>query len=236
MPTQVTPSSSEIQLPAIPNQHLISKYNESSWDTVDNRTLDHTMFHMGVVMSFRRGQEIFGDDEPADRVYKVLTGTVCTHKILSDGRRQVNAFYLTNECFGLEKTNRHSYAAEALSDTKILIVKRAALMALACRDANLAMELLALTACELARVQDRVVLLAKTAEERVVGFLLELAKRSTENSIELPMLRRDIADYLGMTIETVSRTLKSLKEHAAIEVSARRVVLRNRSKLCRIND
>lgn len=236
MSMQATASGNAVHLSAIRRQSQISKYDQSSWDIADGRALDRAMLHLGVVMSFRRSQEVFCDDEPADRVYKVLAGTVCTCKILSDGRRQINAFYLTNECFGLECADRHSYAAEALSDAKILVVKRVALMAIAGRDAVVARQLLVLTARELARVQNRVLLLAKTAEERVVGFLLELANRSAKNSIELPMLRRDIGDYLGLTIETVSRTLKSLKDHAAIEVSARRVVLRNRSRLSRIND
>ena len=194
------------------------------------------MLRAGVVISFRRCEEIFGDGEPADHVYKVLAGTVCTYKVFRDGRRNINAFHLAGVYFALEHADRHSHAAEAISDAQILVVKRAALMALAGRDAAVARQLLKLTACELASVQDRVSLLAKTAEERVTGFLLEMATRSTGNSIALPMSRQDIADYLGLTIETVSRTLKSLKDHAVIEVSTRQVVLRNRSTLSRIND
>jgi CRP-like cAMP-binding protein len=85
-------------------------------------------------------------------------------------------------------------------------------------------------------VQDRVLLLVKSAQERVAGFLLEMAERAGGNTVELPMSRQDIGDYLGLTIETVSRTLTALESAAAIEVPmSRRIVLRNRSALSRLN-
>jgi CRP/FNR family nitrogen fixation transcriptional regulator len=119
----------------------------------------------------------------------------------------------------------------------VLVVKRSALDALAGRDASVARELFALTARELRRVQDRILLLIKSAQERVAGFLLEMAKRAAGgNAIDLPMSRQDIADYLGLTIETVSRTLTSLETAATIDVpTSRRIVLRDRSALSRMN-
>ncbi|MEI9806270.1 MAG: helix-turn-helix domain-containing protein [Pseudolabrys sp.] len=108
---------------------------------------------------------------------------------------------------------------------------------LAAREAGVARQLWAMTANELKRVQDHIMLLVKTAQERVAGFLLEMARRSpTGNEIELPMSRQDIADYLGLTIETVSRTLTQLENSAAIAVpTSRRIVLRNRAALTRMN-
>jgi CRP/FNR family nitrogen fixation transcriptional regulator len=201
-----------------------------------HNSLVQAMQRAGIVVSHARCTEIFGDDEPADHLYKVIRGAVCTYKILSDGRRQISEFYLPGECFGLEYAGTHSHSAEAITDAKTLVIKKTALMKLADRDATIVQQLLDLTAVELARVQDRVLLLAKTAEERVVGFLLDMAKRLPGgNSIELPMLRQDIADYLGLTIETVSRTLKSLKDNATIEVSTRHVVLRDWPALSRLN-
>jgi len=172
--------------------------------------------------------EIFGENEPADYLYKVVGGSVRTYKILSDGRRQVGGFYLPGDIFGLEFADEHTLSAEAITGCKLLVVKRSALNALAGRDASVARQLFALTGHELRRVQDRILLLIKCARERVASFLLEMAERASGNIIELPMSRQDIADYLGLSLETVSRTLTSLETAAAIEVStSRRIVLKD---------
>ena len=198
--------------------------------------LSQSMQLMGATMAYPRNSEIFGENEPADYLYKVVSGSVRTYKILSDGRRQVGGFYLPGDIFGLEFADDHTLSAEAISDTKVLVVKRSTLSALASRDASVAQQLFALTGRELGRVQDRILLLIKNAQERVASFLLEMAERASGNAIELPMSRQDIADYLGLTIETVSRTLTSLEGAAAIEVStSRHIVLRNRSALSRMN-
>ena len=200
------------------------------------RDLLATILHLiGAVVSYRRNTELFGENEPADYLYKVVSGGVRTYKILSDGRRQISAFYLPRDMFGLEFAGEYSCSAEAISDAKVLVVNRKTLTALAGRDAEIARELFVLTAHELQRVHKRVLLLVKTAQERVASFV-EMAERgSAGNAIELPMSRQDIADYLGLTIETVSRTLTSLETCAAIEVSSRRIVLRNLSALNRMN-
>jgi CRP-like cAMP-binding protein len=191
----------------------------------------------GVPNTYARNAEICGENEPAEYLYKVLSGTVRTSKILADGRRQIGAFYLPGDIFGLESGERHGFSAEAVTESRILVIKRSALMALATRDNEVARQLWTLTGCELNRVQSHVLALVKTAEERVVGFLLEMASRAAAgNRIELPMSRQDIADYLGLTIETVSRTLSHLESRAAIELpSSRCVVLRNRAALGRLN-
>ena len=200
-------------------------------------SLTQSMQSMGATMLFARNSEIFGENEPADYVYCVVSGSVRTYKILNDGRRQVGGFYLSGDIFGLEFVDAHTFSAEAIADSKVLVVKRSALTALAGRDAAIARELFALTGRELRRVQVRVMLLVKSAQERVASFLLEMAERACDkNIVELPMSRQDIADYLGLTIETVSRTLTGLESAAAIEVPAsRRIVLRNRSILNRLN-
>ena len=200
-------------------------------------SLDEGLPLMGATMSYPRNTEIFGENEPADYVYKVVSGSVRTYNILSDGRRQIGGFYMPGDIFGIEFDGEHTSAAEAITDVKVLVVKRSALDALAGRDASVARELFALTARELRRAQDRILLLVKSAQERVAGFLLEMAQRASGgNAIDLPMSRQDIADYLGLTIETVSRTLTSLETAATIEVpTSRRIVLRNRSALTRMN-
>ena len=192
---------------------------------------------MGAPMSFARNAEIYGEGEPADYLYKVVSGTVRTYKVLSDGRRQIGAFYMAGDVFGLEMGDEHTFSAEAITEARVLVVKRSALVALAERDSDVARQLWTLTGRELSRVQDHIMLLIKTAQERVAGFLLEMADRAShERAVELPMSRQDIADYLGLTIETVSRTLTTLENAAAIELpSSRRIVLRNRSALNRLS-
>lgn len=197
----------------------------------------NTIELMGAPMPFSRNAEIYGENEPAEYLYKVLSGTVRTYKVLNDGRRQIGFFYLPGDVFGLEVGDKHSFSAEAIADCKVLVIKRSSVIALAARQSDVARQLWEMTATELRRVQDHIMLLIKTAQERVAGFLLEMAARvpgSTE--IELPMSRQDIADYLGLTIETVSRTLTQLENSAAIAVpTSRRIVLRNRAALSRMN-
>ena len=124
-------------------------------DTVKADSLSQSMHLMGATMAFPRNTEIFGESEPADYLYKVVSGSVRTYKILSDGRRQVGGFYLPGDIFGLEFADAHTLSAEAITDCKVLVVKRSALNALAGRDASVAQQLLALTGRELRRVQDR---------------------------------------------------------------------------------
>jgi CRP/FNR family nitrogen fixation transcriptional regulator len=193
---------------------------------------------MGACMSFGANAEIYGENEPAEYLYKVVSGTVRTYKVLVDGRRQIGAFHLPGDIFGLETGEVHTFSAEAITECKIIVIKRSTVMALAARDNNdVARQMWGLTARELRRLQEHSLVLIKSAEERVAGFLLEMADRvPSGGAVELPMSRQDIADYLGLTIETVSRTLKHLEDAAAIEVpKRRRILLRNRSALRRLN-
>jgi CRP-like cAMP-binding protein len=192
---------------------------------------------MGAPMPFARNTEIYGENEPAEYLYKVVSGSVRTYKVLNDGRRQIGAFYLAGDVFGLEVGEEHTFSAEAIVDSKVLVIKRSMVVGLAARQTDVAHQLWTMTAGELLRVQDHILLLIKTAQERVAGFLLEMAARGTAgNEIDLPMSRQDIADYLGLTIETVSRTLTQLENSATISVpTSRRIVLRNRAALNRLN-
>jgi CRP-like cAMP-binding protein len=192
---------------------------------------------MGAIMPYGRDVEICGEGEPADYVYKVVTGVVRTYKMLLDGRRQIGSFYLPGDVFGFETGDSHSFSAEAISDAQILVVDRKALLALAARDSEVAREVWSIMGQELRRVQDHILVLIKTAKERVVSFLLEMAQRhASGNNIVLPMSRQDIADYLGITIETVSRSLTELESSGSIKLtSARHIVLCNRRVLGQLN-
>jgi len=130
---------------------------------------------------------------------------VRTYKVLMDGRRQIGAFHAPGDVFGFESGEEHTFSAEAITDCKIAVIKRTALMAIAERDNEVARYMLTLTTRELQRAQAHMLLLVKSAQERVATFLLEMAERvSTRGTVELSMSRQDIADYLGLTIETVS--------------------------------
>jgi len=207
------------------------------WNGNDS-TIADSIGLMGARMSYARNVEIYGEGEPAEYLYKVISGAVRITKLLDDGRRQVTAFHLPGEIFGLELGDEHRFSAEAITDSSILVVKRSTVLALAGRDGEVARQLWTLTADALQRVQDHMLVLGcMNAKERVASFLLQLAKRiSGGDELELPMSRQDIADYLGLTIETVSRTMTQLENDAAIGLpTSRRIVLRNRAALGRLN-
>jgi len=196
-------------------------------------SLGDTIATMGAPMGFRRNEEIYGEGETAEFLYKVASGTVRTYKVLDDGRRQIGAFYVAGDVFGLEDGETHGFSAEAVTEAKVHLVKRSSLIALASRDTEVARQLWTITTRELQRAQNHFLALIKTAEERVASFLLDMAARLTrENQFDLTMSRQDIADYLGLTIETVSRTMTQLESSGAIALpTSRRVVLRNRAAL-----
>jgi CRP/FNR family transcriptional regulator, nitrogen fixation regulation protein len=189
---------------------------------------------IGIVRSYPRKSQIVREDDPADRVYEVVSGTVCACKMLREGRRQIAGFYFAGDIFGLESVKQHIVAAQAITNAKVRIFKKRALTALASSSLEVADRLLALTTRELARKQDHLLmLLSTTAEERIICFLIDMVQRASprdDDLIALPMSRRDIADYLSLTIETVSRTLWDLERRGAIKIKGyRSVVLRNQS-------
>ena len=225
---------------AIAPKAFVPPLSSGKWgEEVDARRPVDVLGALGVVTSYDRNAEIYGEDEAAEHVYVMLTGAVRICKLLGDGRRQIEAFCLPGDVFGWEATQRHRFSAEAVSDCKVVRIKRSILFARAADDAELAHALWALTAAQLHRAQDHLLVLGrKNAQERVASFLLDLAGRSEAdaNEVILPMSRQDIADYLGLTIETVSRALTHLEEKAAIALpSSRRVVLRDRNALRQLN-
>jgi len=181
---------------------------------------------MSAPTSYGRNEPIFFEGDPADSIYKVESGCVRTYNTLDSGPRQLVSLYLAGDFFGLEGGDHHVVSAETTTASKIHVIKRRALMA---RKDNAAMirNLLDLTAKDLRRAQRHNLLLLKGAQERVIGFLLDMQERGHgQNEIALHMTRRDIADYLGLTIETVSRTLSRLESESAISLpSPWRVVL-----------
>jgi CRP/FNR family transcriptional regulator, nitrogen fixation regulation protein len=189
---------------------------------------------------YNRGSEIFGEAEPAEYVYQVVEGAVRSYKLLSDGRRQINAFHLVGDIFGLENSGTHRFTAEAIVETTVRLVKRVSLAHVAEQDVTVARDLLNMTASNLRHAEDHMLLLGrKTSLERVAAFLLEMDSRLTAAGImALPMCRRDIADYLGLTLETVSRALSVLHDKGVLGFlgqTQRQIVLLDRPKLAELD-
>ncbi|WP_025035458.1 helix-turn-helix domain-containing protein [Bradyrhizobium sp. DOA9] len=190
--------------------------------------------------SYRKGSEIYGEKEPAEYVYQVKSGAVRSYKLLSDGRRQIGAFHLVGDIFGLENGGEHRFTTEAIVDTTVRLIKRQSLENVAESDAMVARNLLSMTTSNLQHAEDHMLLLGrKTSLERVAAFLLEMDKRLTAAGVmALPMSRRDIADYLGLTLETVSRALSRLHELGVIGFlgnTQRQIVLLDRQQLASLD-
>jgi CRP/FNR family nitrogen fixation transcriptional regulator len=165
---------------------------------------------------------------------------VRSYKLLSDGRRQIGAFHLVGDIFGLENSETHRFTAEAIVDTRLRLLKRRSLESVAEHDALVANNLLILTTSNLQHAEDHMLLLGrKTALERVAAFLLEMDRRLTPTDIiALPMCRRDIADYLGLTLETVSRALSNLHGRGILGFlgpSQRQIMLLDRPRLASLD-
>jgi len=172
---------------------------------------------IGVLMTFDPEEEIYAQGEDTDFVYRVQSGAVRAPRLLSDGRRQVGGFYYRGDLFGLETGPVHRASAEALTKTRVLAVRRSMLRHRGQIGERLERMLWRATGEELSQVRDHMLLLArKNAVERVAGFLDDISQRLGGALIELPMPRQDIADYLGLTIETVSRMLTQLQAESVV--------------------
>lgn len=181
----------------------------------------------GPVRSYAKDEEIFSEGDRAAYFYKVVSGAVRTSKLLTDGRRQIDAFHLAGDIFGIETGNEYRFSAEAVGEAVVIAYRRCSLETLAANDSRFAQQFVrAMMRC-LERAQDHMLLLGrKTALEKIATFLLDMAERTSGNgAIDLPMSRADIADHLGLTIETVSRSLTQLEREAVIKLPATRHIL-----------
>lgn len=177
---------------------------------------------LGARVSFAREAEIYAQDDAAEMLYRIVRGVVRTARVTVDGRRQVGDFYYAGDLFGLEVGPDHRFAAEALTDCEVVVVRRSAVRAFA-GDAELDRAILEATRQEMERLQEHVVMLGrKSARERVASFLMSIAQGREEAHVDLPMGRQDMADYLGLTIETVSRMLTQLQGDNIVEFPSTR--------------
>ena len=159
------------------------------------------------------GSEIYAQGELADSLYQIDFGCVRVYRLLADGRRQISAFHLSGEIFGFESGNTHHFFAEAIGATGVRVLRPGPGM-------EISQAILPLALQGLVRAQEHLLVLGRqNAAERVAAFLLDMADRQGGlECFDLPMSRSDIGDYLGLTIETVSRVFSKLKEKGIIRL------------------
>lgn len=170
------------------------------------------------------GQAVVEEGEPAGHFFNVTVGALRLYKLLADGRRAVTGFLFPGDFLGLPFQPTHIATAEAMGPAALCRFPRPKVEALFAEIPSLERRLLNQATQDLARAQDQMLLLGrKTAAERVATFIAMLARRQRhrhlpENPVLLPMTRTDIADYLGLTTETVSRTLTTLRKDGVLAI------------------
>lgn len=172
-------------------------------------------------LTFRPGGQIYAQGDATDLIYCVVRGSVRSSHLQADGRRQVVAFYYEGDVFGVAVEDAHRFTAEALADCEVLALRRRG----SAEGANSRVDPMvwAATTSELRRAHSHMLLLGRaTACEKVARFLLDIADRFRGEFVLLPMSRQDMADYLGLTIETISRMLGRLQADGVIELSGSR--------------
>jgi CRP/FNR family nitrogen fixation transcriptional regulator len=192
----------------------------------------------GMAMHFAADHQIYGEGDEARCFYKVVSGVVRTCRFLSDGRRQIDAFHREGDVFGFEATADHRMAAEAVTDCSVIAYRRRGLETIVSQDDRLSRWFFSHAMTSMASAREHSLLLGRaSAAQKIGAFLEETAQRAGSGGvIELVMSRQDIADYLGLTIETVSRTLSQLDRDGVIGLpSARRVVVKERRALRALN-
>jgi CRP/FNR family transcriptional regulator len=184
------------------------------------------------------GAHVINEGDEAVSVFNVASGSVKLYKLLPDGRCQITGFLLPGDFCGIATDGTYAYSAEALEPSEICSMPRRKLDAVFARHPELERRLLAIVSHELSVAQDQMLLLGrKTAAERLAAFLLRQSGRNDRigwpaNPVHLPMSRADIADFLGLTIETVSRTFTKLKDEGIIQLPSKTVVeLTDRGRL-----
>jgi CRP-like cAMP-binding protein len=187
---------------------------------------------IGTVCHFSRNKTIFSDGDRADYSYKVLTGAVRLVKLMIDGRRHVAGFQLAGDLFGIEWSGEYMLTAEAVGDVTLVRYARAHLERLSEERADVRKQLTERLRNDLCAAHRHLIQLGcQSAKERVASFLSSMAERAeidNGEAVEMPMGRQDIADYLGLTIETVCRTLSDLKEARVIAIPNRhQIVVQN---------
>jgi CRP/FNR family transcriptional regulator, anaerobic regulatory protein len=189
--------------------------------------------HLGRHVHFDSCQTVFAQEELTTSFYNLLEGVMRLYKLLPDGRRQIVGFALPGDFLGMTASTRHSFSADAIGEVAICRFSRAAFARFIEDKPHLLRRINELAVRELSQAQDHMVLLGRrSAEEKVATFLLGWRDRlgqfsSPEKTVPLPMSRQDIADFLGLTIETVSRTFTKLERDGVIDIMPGSVCLKD---------
>jgi len=228
-------------------QGTIQRGGQSRSETVARRTLPSPTLNpaprdaldlleqFGTTVTVHHDREIHAEGDPADYCYRILSGCVRTVKLMEDGRRQIGEFLVAGDMFGFDTLGTYVFAAEAVSDVVLRRFPRRMVDALAESNLGLTRRLRDMTVVSLQTAHSRLLLLGrKTASERIASFLLEMAERLPgrhAHVVDLPMGRMDVADHLGLTIETVCRILALLRREGMIGIERGRITIRDEAAL-----
>ena len=172
---------------------------------------------VGAVIALRRDEPLFRPADMAEFYFKVLKGAVRSCRVLADGRRHVGEFFFDGDFIGLDAAESYAFAAEAIVDSTLIRYSRRKVEALAAAEPRIGQSIVEIMRAGLAAARERMLLLGHmTAMERIASFLLELSERHNDGRVRLPMTRTDIGDYLGLTMETVSRAFSQLRSDGII--------------------
>lgn len=180
--------------------------------------------HLGRRVHFAAGETVFSEEDITSSFYNVLDGVMRLYKLLPDGRRQIVGFALPGDFLGMNMSGRHNFSADAIGAVTVCQFAKVPFGRFIEDRPHLLKRINELAVRELSQARDHMVLLGRrSADEKVATFLLAWRERllsfnEPSDTVPLPMSRQDIADYLGLTIETVSRTFTKLERHGAIEI------------------
>ena len=192
--------------------------------------------HLGRQVHFGAGETVFAQEQMTTSFYNLVDGVMRLYKLLPDGRRQIIGFALPGDFLGLAASSRHNFSADAIGSVELCQFSRSGFARFSEDKPDLLRRINELAVRELSQAQDHIVLLGRrSAEEKVATFLIGWRDRlsklgSPSATVPLPMSRLDIADYLGLSIETVSRTFTKLEREGVLDIMPGGVRLRDPSR------
>ena len=192
---------------------------------------------IGTEVAFAKNGQFYCEGEPSTYLYKIVTGVARSYRMTAEGRRHIVAFYVHGDLFGFETGNAHTLCAEAVTDARVRVMKRASVLNRAAEDVDVAEQLWLSASGEIRRNQEHILQFgSRSARARVASFLLEMVRRiPSGHAVALSISRQDIADYLDLRIETVSRAATRLARLGAIAISSnRKITVRNSAVLTQL--